>query len=306
MPSIITVTINPCIDKSSSIEKIIPEKKLRCAVPKYEPGGGGINVSRAIKKLGGHSIPVLAAGGHSGKFLINLIEDEKLQPLVIHIKENTRENFIVYEESTNNQYRFGMPGPLLSESEWQACIDVIESLENVDYLVASGSLPRGVPTDFFARVVKVAKQKNMKCILDTSGEAVSHALNEGVYLWKPNLGELSTFSGYAELTIDTAVEAAREIIAQKKVEVIVLSMGAAGAMLITENIAQRIVAPVVKRKSTVGAGDSMVAGIVYSLSDGSGLIEAVKFGVMCGTAATMNHGTELCKKEDVEKLYKSH
>jgi 6-phosphofructokinase 2 len=306
MASIITVTINPCIDKSSSIEKIIPEKKLRCAVPKYEPGGGGINVSRVIKKLGGHSIPVLTAGGHSGKFLINLIEDEKLEPLTIQIKENTRENFIVYEESTNNQYRFGMPGPLLSNSEWQACINVIESLENVEYIVASGSLPRGVPVDFFARLAKVAKQKNTRYILDTSGEAVKHALNEGVYLWKPNLGELSAFSGYAALTVNTAVEAARKIIAQKKAVVIVLSMGAAGAMLITENIAERIIAPVVKRKSTVGAGDSMVAGIVYSLSKGIDLTEAVKFGVACGTAATMNAGTELCKKEDAEKLYKSY
>jgi len=167
-------------------------------------------------------------------------------------------------------------------------------------------LPPNIAVDFYARLGKAVKRNNTKYIIDTSGEAVKHALQQGVYLWKPNLGELSAFAGYSELTADKAVEAAHKVIAAKYAEVIVVSMGAAGAMLVTESITERIAAPIVKRKSTVGAGDSMVAGIVYSIANGKSLKDAVKYGVMCGTAATMNHGTELCRKEDVEYLYHAH
>ncbi|CAN5811793.1 1-phosphofructokinase family hexose kinase [soil metagenome] len=302
MPSIITVTINPCIDKSSSIERLIPEKKLRCAGPKFEPGGGGINVSRAIQKLGGSSTPVYFGGGPVSLMLQQLLEKENIQSRIIPIRENTRENFIVHETSTGNQFRFGMPGPHISGNEIQQCIDLVADMR-ADFVVASGSLPPNVAVDFYAKLGYALKNKHTKYIVDTSGEAVKHALQQGVYLWKPNLGELGAFAGYNELTDDTAVEAARKVIADKYAEIIVVSMGPAGAMLVTENITERIAAPVVKKKSTVGAGDSMVAGIVYSIANGKTLKDAVKYGVMCGTAATMNYGTELCKKEDVEYLY---
>jgi 6-phosphofructokinase 2 len=305
MSSIVTVTVNPCIDKSSSIERLLPEKKLRCAAPKFEPGGGGINVSRAIQKLGGHSIPVYLGGGPVSIMLQQLLESENIHASVVSIQHNTRENFIVYESSTGNQFRFGMPGPDITENELQRCIDLVADM-NADFVVASGSLPPNINPDFYARLGKAVKQNNTKYIADTSGEPVKYLLQEGVYLWKPNLGELGAFAGYSELCADTAVEAARKIIAGKHAEVIVVSMGAAGAMLVTENITKRIAAPVVKRKSTVGAGDSMVAGIVYSIANGKDLKDAVKYGVMCGTAATMNHGTELCRKEDVERLYHGH
>lgn len=305
MPSIITVTVNPCVDKSSSIERLIPEKKLRCAAPKFEPGGGGINVSRAIQKLGGKSIPVYFGGGPVSAMLEQLLENENISPRIIPIKENTRENFIVHETLTGNQFRFGMPGPTITENEIQQCIDLVADM-HADFVVASGSLPPGVATDFYAKLGYALRNKTAKYIVDTSGEAIKHTLQQGVYLWKPNLGELSAFAGYNELTDDTAVEAARKVIADKNAEIIVVSMGAAGALLVTENITERIPAPVVKKKSTVGAGDSMVAGIIYSIANGKTLKEAVKYGVMCGTAATMNYGTELCKKEDVEYLYHQH
>lgn len=302
MPSIITVTVNPCIDKSSSIDRLIPEKKLRCAAPKFEPGGGGINVSRAIQKLGGISTPVYLGGGPVSVMLQQLLEKENIHPRIIPIQDNTRENFIVHETSTGNQFRFGMPGPMVTESELQQCIDLVAGIR-ADFVVASGSLSPNVPVEFYAKLGYAVKKNNTKYIVDTSGEAVKHALRQGVYMWKPNLGELSSFAGYSELTDDTAVEAARKVIADKYAEVIVVSMGPAGAMLVTEKLIERIAAPVVKKKSTVGAGDSMVAGIVYSIANGKSLKEAVRYGVMCGTAATMNYGTELCKKEDVENLY---
>lgn len=303
MSGIITITLNPAIDKSTSVPVLIAERKMKCTAPVFEPGGGGINVARAIKKLDGNATAFYFAGGYSGKFFKQLLDAEAIDSVVTEIASHTRENLIVINEASNQQYRFGMPGPEIKEAEWKLLLNTLEKVNNVSYIVASGSVPSGVPSDIFARIAFIAKKKNAKCIVDTSGEALQKAASEGVYLLKPNLGELSTLVGQDELDIESVSDAARLLIAEKKTEVVVVSMGAAGAMLVSKNVATQIIAPVVKTKSTVGAGDSMVAGIVLSLSRGETIVEAVQYGVACGTAATMNTGTELCRKTDVEKLF---
>ena len=302
MSAIVTVTFSPCIDKSTSIHALIPEKKLRCALPKLEPGGGGINVARAIKKLGGVATAIFSSGGYTGKFFNHLMAMENIPAIIIETNNETRENIIVLDDSTNNQYRFGMPGTPLSENEWQQFLIAVEAIPAVEFLIASGSLPPGVPLNIYAQLAKIAKKMNAKFIVDTSGEALEQAVAEGVYLLKPNLGELAALAGKPSLMEQEAKDIARTIIAKGKCEAMVISMGAQGAMLVTDTIAEIITPPVVERKSTVGAGDSMVAGIVFYLSQGKSLQEAVQYGVACGTAATMNTGTELCRKEDADKL----
>ena len=304
MSAIITVTFNPAIDKSTSVPVLIPEKKLNCALPVYEPGGGGINVARAIKKLGREATAVYLAGGYSGKTFTQLLTDELVDSIVTETRESTRENLIVLETASNQQYRFGMPGPTIRELEWQDCLKSIENTMEVGYIVASGSLPQGIPTDIFARIAFIARKKNARLIVDTSGEALKEAVAAGVYLIKPNLGELSMLLGKEELNIELVDDAAKEVIEKGNCEVVVVSMGPAGAMLVTKELVLQIMPPAVKRKSTVGAGDSMVAGIALSLTRNKSLTEAVQYGVACGTAATMNPGTELCRKEDAEHLYK--
>jgi 6-phosphofructokinase 2 len=305
MSAILTITLSPCIDKSTSIPSLISEKKLKCTAPKLEPGGGGINVARAIKKLGGQATAIFPSGGYTGKFFNHLLQKENISAIIIETANETRENIIVLDESTNNQYRFGMPGTALSEGEWKQCLKAAEEINKVGFIVASGSLPPGVPTNIYAQFAKMAKNKNAKFIADTSGEALQQALDEGVYLIKPNLGELAALAGKKELPNNDEIKnIAKDIINKEKSEIVVVSMGAAGAMLVTKDIAEIIKPPSVKRKSTVGAGDSMVAGIVFYLSQGKNIFEAVQYGVACGTAATMNSGTELCKKEDAEKVLK--
>ena len=304
MSKIITVTFNPAIDKSTSVAALIPEKKLNCALPVYEPGGGGINVARAIKKLGGEAIAVYLAGGYSGIKFIQLLSDESIEFIVTQTQNNTRENLVVVEDTTNKQFRFGMPGLKVTEPEWQACLKSIEDVNNVDFIVASGSLPEGIPTDIFARIALIAQEKKAKFIVDTTGDALKQAVQAGVYLIKPNLGELSSLLGKKELSLESVGEVARELIEKGNCEVVAVSMGAEGAMLVTKDLMISIKPPTVERKSTVGAGDSMVAGIVLSLSKNKSLIESVQYGVACGTAATMNEGSELCRKEDAEHLYK--
>jgi 6-phosphofructokinase 2 len=303
VPAIITITFSPCIDKSTSIPSLIAEKKLKCTAPKLEPGGGGINVARALKKLGGQATAIFPSGGYTGKYFNHLLEKENIPAIIIETVNETRENIIVLDESSNNQYRFGMPGTELSEGEWKQCLKAAEEINNVEFIVASGSLPPGVPTNIYAQLAKKAKVKNEKFILDTSGEALREALEEGVYLIKPNLGELAALAGKKELQPDQIGDISKKIIKDGKCEIVVVSMGADGAMLVTKDIAEIIKPPSVKRKSTVGAGDSMVAGIVFYLSRGKNIFEAAQYGVACGTAATMNSGTALCKKEDAEKVF---
>jgi len=303
MPEIVTLTFNPCIDKSTTVDALIPEKKLRCTTPRFEPGGGGINVSKAIKNLGGDSIALFPVGGYSGNYLQKLLLETHIDFVPIETNSHTRENLIVFENTTREQYRFGMPGPELEENEFENCITELGKLRGIKYIVVSGSFPPGMPATCFKKIAKVAYKVNAKLIVDTSGEALKQALQEEVFLIKPNLNELAALAGNVKIKAGEEEKICREIIAQGRCEVIVVSLGAEGAMLITEKNSVRCVPPKVHRKSTVGAGDSMVAGIVLSLQRDKTLEEALRFGTACGTAATMNAGTELCHRKDVEELY---
>lgn len=261
-------------------------------------------MSRVIKRLGGDTKAICLAGGYTGEFFIKMLQAESVETIVIKTENHTRENFIVAEESSKHQYRFGMPGPVIHESEWKKCLDSINSINEISYIVASGSLTTGIPFDFFAQLALIAKQKNIKLVLDTSGAALTAALEKGVYMIKPNLGELSFISGVKELDVHSAIIAAKKIIANKQCEVVVVSMGSRGALLITADIAEHVIAPPVKLKSTVGAGDSMVAGIVFSLAMNKSFKEALEFGIACGSATTMKEGTALCDTADVQHLLK--
>jgi 6-phosphofructokinase 2 len=303
MSQIVTITFSPSIDKSTTVSALLPEKKMRCTNPKFEAGGGGINVARVISKLGGEVMAVFPSGGYTGTFFNHLLEKEEVPFTIVQTRNETKENFVILEESTGKQYRFGMPSNALLESEWKECLHLVSKVKNVDFLVASGSLPPGVPYEIYEELAKIAKKNNTKFIVDTSGEALKHAVDEGVYLLKPNLEELGLLVGVENLTVTLADKAAKELIHSKNCEIIVVSLGGDGAMLVTKDESYVVKPPKVVVKSTVGAGDSMVAGIVFSLSEGKSLKESLQYGVACGTAATLNNGTELCKKEDVTTLF---
>jgi len=301
---IVTITMNPAVDKSTTVNKLMAEKKMRCSEMVIEAGGGGINVSKALKELGGESLAVFPSGGINGQLIEKYLQVRDIHYKTIPIENETRENIVVRENETNLQYRFVMPGASLSEKEAQACLQIIQQLQPApDYIVASGSLPPGLPEHFFAGLAKAAKQVQARFIIDTSGTPLQLAAKEGVYLLKPNLSELCALAGVSYLPLNDVKDAALKVIKQEQCEVMVVSMGPAGALLVTKNVCEQIPAPTVKKQSTVGAGDSMVAGMVFMLTLGRSLTETVRFGVACGTAATMNPGTQLFKKEDVYRLY---
>jgi 6-phosphofructokinase 2 len=303
MKKIITITLNPSLDKGTTVNGIMPEKKLQCSNPILEAGGGGINVSRALQHLGCHSTAIYMYGGYTGDKLNVLMQESGVECVAFNIAADTRENLIVVDTIVNKQYRFGMKGAELTKEEWQNPLTYLEENTGYEYVVASGSLPPGVPLDFFGRVAAIVQKKGAKLIIDTSGEALQHAVNEGVFLIKPNLAELSYLNGREELKEDDIIEAARNIVTNRGSEVVVVSMGGEGAMLITKEETIKLASPSVKLKSTVGAGDSMVAGLILGITRKYDWKNTLKLGIACGSAATMNEGTALCNKNDVDYLY---
>ncbi len=299
---ILTVTLNPCIDKSSRVEKMKPESKLRCAEVVNEPGGGGINVSKALQKLETSSVALFPAGGHNGDMLCSLLKKEGILFHAVDTKVETRENWIVLETSTNNQYRFTFPGREVLEETVKTMVDQIRSF-SPSFVVASGSLPPGLPDYFYGLIVKNAAAVGARCIVDTSGPALQALKGKHAFLIKPNIGELCKMLNVEWLDKEEVPDAAQQAIRDGFAEIMVVSMGPLGAWLINEEKRYFVEAPPVEKKSTVGAGDSMVAGITYSLQKGKTLKEAIQFGVACGSAATMNDGTQLFNKSDAERLF---
>ncbi|KUP23749.1 1-phosphofructokinase family hexose kinase [Paenibacillus sp. DMB5] len=301
---IVTLTVNPAVDASTGIDKVVPEHKMKCREATYKPGGGGVNVARAVHRLGGKSLAVYASGGLHGQLIGSMLDQEGVAWQAVPITGQTRENLIVLEESSGKQFRFDMPGPSFNENDWEACLQALKQLEAApDIIVASGSLPPGCPKDFYGRVAEIAKARQARIIVDTSGEALQLAADAGVYLLKPNLRELEELSGRAIGNHKEAEEAALSLIDEGRTEVVVISLGSEGALLVTKEGSEHIRSPKVKVASVVGAGDSLVGGLVYSLSQGHPLREAVRYGVASGAAAVMNPERELCRREDTERLY---
>lgn len=298
---IITLTVNPALDKSAQFSGLIAEQKIRCEAPRYDAGGGGINVAKAIHRLGGEALSIFTSGGPIGTMLETCLQKETIPILVIPTENWTRENFVAFDTHTQSQYRFGFPGAPLSEAEQQQIKQVLKNTI-AKYLVLSGSLNESLPADFYQQITKTAAPET-KIIVDTSGEALQKVLESKVYLVKPNVGELAKLIGVEKLEMDEVAKAAKELIAKGNVEIVVVSLGPHGAALVTKDQTEIVPAPNVVRKSTVGAGDSMVGGMVWALSQNKPLKEVVQWGVACGSAATMNEGTQLFKKEDAQRLF---
>lgn len=304
MPDVVTLTLNPSIDESTSVDHVISERKLRCERTVREPGGGGINVSRVLRRFGREAPAIYPSGGPAGALLARLLDAEAVRHHPVPIEGWTRENFNVLERASGRQYRFCFEGPELSADEIERCVSVLDAVRPApSYLVASGSLPPGVPRDFYARLARLARVRGWRLVLDASGEPLRLAVREGVFLWKPSLRELEHLAGVAGADEASLDGLARELVAQGTCELLVLSLGSGGALWMTREGGGRIAAPAVPYASGVGAGDSMVAGMVQRLLCGGAPDEVVRYGVAAASASVMNPGTALCQPAEVERLF---
>lgn len=306
MEKILTFTLNPTIDKSARVDHVRPETKLYCDSPRSEPGGGGINVSRAVKKLGGSSLLVHTSGGFTGRKLDKLLEKEDLNTKSIEISNSTRENFIIFERASKQQFRFGMPGPNINDKEYENIFDTFKNLEDFpEYFVISGSIPAGTDEKIYAELAELAKKRGAKVVVDVSGPPLKEVMREGVFLIKPNIGEFQDLVGKELKDENEIKESALKLVSNSCCQVVVISIGAGGALLAYQDKARFLRPPTVPIESKVGAGDSMVAGMVLSLSLGNSIEEAFAYGIASGSAAVMTPGTELCRKIDADRLYQS-
>ncbi|PKL99579.1 MAG: phosphofructokinase [Gammaproteobacteria bacterium HGW-Gammaproteobacteria-9] len=304
MPLIATLTLNPAMDLSVSTARVISTEKLRCSLPRHDPGGGGINVARVVKTLGGKAVAVYPAGGPFGDLLQRSLDELGLVHRPVPIAGDTRESFTVDELASGLQYRFVLPGPTLSAQELQQCLDSLAALRPAPaYVVLSGSFPPGADLGFFDELLALARRIGARLVVDLSGEPLCHAARQGgVYLMKPSLDELGTLMGRTVSAEAEQEQALRSLIRQGCAEVIVLSLGADGALYAYGDQVGRLRTPEVPVASAVGAGDSMLGAIVLAMAEGRSIPEAVGQGIAAGAATVMRPGTELCHREDVQRL----
>ena len=303
MTDIVTITPNPAVDLSTSVERIVPVHKLRGTSQRRDPGGGGINVARVIKRLGGDVSAIYPVGGATGDLLRRLLDKENVPSQTFAIAEETREDFFVNELSTGRPFRFILPGPTLNDTEWQECLTLLSRIEPFPrFVVASGSLPRGVPNDFYARLTRIVKQRGARMILDTSGPALAAAVTEGLDLIKPNLREMRELAGREPTDASEWEDAAKALIDRGKVAIVALTMGHLGAVLVTLDQVLRAEPLPIAPVSAVGAGDSFLGALLWQLASGADLEKSFRYAVAAGAAALLNLGTSLCLSDDVKRL----
>jgi len=299
---IATLTMNPTIDTALEAEEMIHTDKIRTSGERLDPGGGGINVARVLARFGAPVHAVFAAGGSTGRLLDRLLQREGLERTYVPIAGETRVSVTVYERSTGREYRLVPEGPILSVSEWQDCFKRVAEID-CDYFVASGSLPRGVPTEFYARIANELGARGIRFVLDTSADELKLALAVGkIFLVKPSRAELEGLADMALTDVEAVIGAASSIVTAGSAERVAVSLGEAGAVLVDRTQALFMPALSVESRSAVGAGDSFLAAMTYSFACGSDSATALRLGIAAGAAATLSPGTNLADSWDVSRL----
>ena len=308
MPIFLTITPNPALDLATATARVEPTHKLRCGSLQRYPGGGGINVARVLHRLG-HVVQAWhLSGGLAGAQLAQRLAAEGVPERCLPIAGETRENLSVVEQGTGQEYRFVLPGPHLATAEWQACLDAVaQQATPARWIVASGSLPPGVPDDFYARLARIARQQGSRMVLDSSGPALAAALEEGVYLVKPSLREMRELTGLPLANAPQWQAAVQNLVHQHKAQVVALSVGAQGAVLATSGgVWQAPALPVQATTGTTGAGDCFLAVLLSALEQGESAPTALRWGLAGGAAALLAPGTSLASALDVRRLLERH
>ena len=299
-PSVLTVTVNPALDVSVTVDYLVPEHKLRATDVRREPGGGGINVSRVLRRLGVDSRAWIAAGGPIGDELVAMVEAEGIATSVHAIGGSTRESFSVTDAKRGEQYRIVLPGPTVDDPE--TLVGEIAALAaDADVVVLSGSLPPGVPDELYASICEPIEEAFT--VVDTKGPALAAAAAGTADVLKPSRRELASLVDWVPADLREVELAARQVLERGGVGALAVSLGGDGALLVERSGEATWFDPLdVEVVSTVGAGDSMVAGIVAGLIWGRPLPDAVALGVAAGTAAILRPGNEPCRPDDVDRL----
>ncbi len=303
MTNIATLTLNPTIDVAYEVDRMFHTRKMRTKSEFYSPGGGGINVARVFVRLGGNARSYYMAGGATGDALDRLLDLHQLVRNRITIAGHTRVASAVLELESGKEFRFVPPGPTIQPVEWQACLDELENAQ-CKFMILSGSLPPGMPDDFYGQVAALMHRRNIPVVLDSSGPGLKGGLHEGgIFLVKPSIGELRQFTGQKLATPDEIANAAMEIVRSGQAAHVAVTMGHDGAVLATA--AGQVILPAapIEAKSAVGAGDSFLSAMLFAISIGWDMVEAFRFGIAAGAAAVMSPGHDLARPDNIQHLY---
>ena len=296
---IVTLTLNPAVDLGSTADRVEPTRKIRTRDERLDAGGGGINVARVVHAMGGSALALILVGGETGALIQDLLRQAGVPFQALPMAGRTRLSLNVHEASTGQEYRFVPEGPEVTPAEWEAALDAIGQVE-AGWLVASGSLPRGVPADLYARVGDIAARRGLPFALDSSGAALKAALGHGIALMKPSLRELEELVGRK---LPTRAEQEAEALALVRAGAavrIAVSLGPDGAFLATAQGVTHRPAPVGPVLSAVGAGDSFLAGMVLALARGASDGDALAWGLAVAAAAVASLGTARVVREAAE------
>ena len=300
--AIVTLSLNPTIDMMSETDVVKPIHKIRTTNENYGPGGGGVNVAKVIVELGGRAEIITAAGGFPGGMLDDLLGRIPVPRRIVPIGGVTRISFTVFERETGQEYRFVPTGPTLSAAEIEACLQAVRDTE-FDWFVASGSVPPGAPPDVLARVGEIVAEKGARYVVDSSGPGLSETLGRvPVFMIKPSLGELEALVG-RHLDGETALAAARELVHAGSAEMVAVTMGVQGSVVVTREASFRMAAPRVRTVSALGAGDAFVGAMVFALAQGRAVGDALMLATAAGAATALTPVAQVCSRHEVMRLY---
>jgi 1-phosphofructokinase family hexose kinase len=300
---IYTLTLNPAVDRELTVPAMEFDSVLRASGARVDFGGKGFNVSRLLKGLDAASTAVGFLGGRAGELLQDGLQSLGIGTDFVWVPEETRTNVSIVTEAHDHYIKVNEKGPLITDAKQKELLDKIDLLAKPgDWWVLAGSLPPGVPNDFYARIVNLLNGHEANAILDTSGESLQLGCAEKPYLLKPNAEEAQALTG---LPMDTPAEiaAAATKVCELGAQNVVISMGKAGALLHTAEGTWLIHSPKIKEKNPIGAGDSMVGGLVWALTQGIALKEALGWGVASGAATASLSGTEVGSRPLIEELF---
>ncbi|TCL08417.1 6-phosphofructokinase [Shimia isoporae] len=302
MQDILTVTLNPAVDLSTTAPSVVAGHKLRCATPEFSAGGGGINVSRAIRILGGHSRAFVVAGGNAGQRLQTLLADEGIAEIAHPAPGETRTNVAVISDETGKQFRFVMPGPTWSSADCKQLLTRLNAMTNrAGLLVLSGSLAPGMPRDFARTIIASLQDTGPSIICDISGEPL-HDLcsgpNPGLAVLRMDLDESEDIHGAPLPTREDSARFAENLVKRGVAETVIVARGPDGSILASEDGCLHASALDVPIDSKVGAGDSFVGAFTLARAAGEPLATALQHGTTAATAAVTTPATELCRKSD--------
>jgi 6-phosphofructokinase 2 len=298
---IVTLTVNPAVDLSAQATSVQPGHKIRTFDERYDPGGGGINVARVVCELGGDTLALFASGGVTGRFVEEMLTTAKVPWQAVLVGGPCRISVTVHDQSNGQEYRFVPQGPKLTAAD---CANILDTLRHVDadWVVASGSLSPGVPSDFYAEAATIVAARGAKFALDTSGAALKASLGHGISLLKPSLSELEVIVGQKVCDLSCQMDQAKRLVQSGAAEMVALTLGAGGAIVATADQVLHSPALPVSERTGVGAGDSFLAGLVFGLAGGRRLDSALKLAIACGAVAVQGSGTAQVRRAAVEAL----